>query len=255
MEPTPSPRILLVDDDPADRRAALDTIRSLGVAADEAGDGQEAIRRCLNDGYDVVLMDVHMPVMHGIEALRALRTLLPAGRRPRVFAVVDSDANGAREAMLAAGFDGVCTKPLAAEALADAIGLPAPAFVARPAHEREAAAAATAQTLYERVCAHVTDMLGEEDPEFVAELVESFASSSREAVADAQATRAAGDIEGLASAAHRLKGSASNVGLATIASTWNEVEETARSGAAPDGALDRALDETMRAVELLDARC
>ena len=253
MEPTSPLRLLLVDDDPADRRAAHEVLRSLGVAADEAVNGRDGVQRCLGGAYGAVLMDVHMPEMDGIEALRAIRTLLPAGRRPRVIAV--TSAGVVRDSMLAAGFDGACTKPLTAEAIADALRLPAPAFVARPAAERDATAAATAQTLYERVCAHVTDMLGEEDPEFVAELVESFSVSSREAVADAQATRAAGDVEGLASAAHRLKGSASNVGLTSIASQWNEVEEAARGGLSPDLALDRALGDTMQAVDLLDARC
>lgn len=255
VELSPSPRVLLVDDSAADRRAALGLLSSLGVAADEAEDGHAGVQRCVAGAYDVVLMDVHMPGMDGIEALRAIRTLLPAERRPRVVAVVAPAADGAHEAMLAVGFDGVCAKPFTALSVTDALRQPAPAFVARPAPERDAAAAVTADTLYQRVCAHVTDMLGEEDPEFVAELVESFSASSREAVADARATRDAGDVAGLASAAHRLKGSASNVGLTTIAAQWGTVEEAARGGAAPGGALDHALSETLRAVELLDARC
>ena len=259
MEPSAPLRVLLVDRDAADRRPALDALRRLGVAADEAADGDGAVRRCAAAPYDVVLMGLLLPGMDGVEALRALRTLLPADRLPRVVAVDGRPAPGSREAMLAAGFDGYAAKPLGMETLLAAVGLrpatpePVP-FVARPAPVRDEAAAATAQTLYAKVCAHVTDMLGEEDPEFVADLVESFATSSREAIADAQATRASGDVAGLAAAAHRLKGSASNVGLDDIAARWNEVEETARDGAAHQDAVDRALYETAQAVELLEAR-
>ena len=258
MESLPRPRVLLVDPDPDARRAAHDLLRHLGVTADEVGDGSAAVRRCVGATYDVVLMDLRLPVMGGIETLRALRTLLPAAHQPRVVAVTDGAIEGTREATLAAGFDGFHAKPVNAAALREALGIadeapPEPAYVARPAHVREEAAVATAQVLYEKVCAHVTDMLGEEDPEFVAELVESFTVSSREAVADAQATRSAGDVDGLAAAAHRLKGSASNVGLDAIARRWSEVEETARGGAAHDAAIDQALQETAQAVALLEA--
>lgn len=257
MEPTPAPRVLLVDGDAADRRAALDLLRRLGVTADEAADGEAGVRQCLGTAYDAVLLALRLPAMDGVAALRAVRTSLPAERRPSLVAVADRAEGGAREAALAAGFDAFCAKPFGAEALVEALGLAAPPerpFVARPAPVREAAAAATAQTLYDQVCAHVTDMLGEEDPEFVADLVESFAASSREAVAEARSTRSAGDAAGLAAAAHQLKGSASNVGLSAIAGRWDEVEAMARGGAASDEAVDRALDETTQAVDLLEAR-
>ena len=256
VEPIQSPRVLLIDDDAASRRVAVDVLRGLGAAVDEARDGQDGVRRCVGAAYDVVLMDVQMPVMGGIEALRAIRTLLPSERQPRVVALTAHAVEGTPASMLAAGFDGFLTKPPTADVLADAVGLPRPvpaAVVARPAPPA-AATAATAAALYEQVSAHVTEMLGEEDPEFVADLVESFAVSSREAVADAEATRSAGDAAGLASAAHRLKGSASNVGLGALATQWGEVEETVRGGAAPGDAVDRALRETVQAVELLGGR-
>ena len=253
MESTIPLRVLLVDSDEAARHAASDLLCRLGVTADEAADGDVGVRRCVEAAYDVVLMDLRLPVMDGIEALRAIRTVLPAERQPRVVALTSYAVDGTREAMLAAGFDGFYTKPVCMETVVAALDLAPPAFVARPAHVRDEAAEGTARQLYEQVCQHVTEMLGEDDPEFVAELVESFAVSSREAVADAQATRSAGDVAGLASAAHRLKGSASNVGLGTIAQRWNEVEETARGGAAHENAIDRALRETTQAIELLEA--
>ncbi|MDT0631737.1 response regulator [Rubrivirga sp. S365] len=253
MESIPAPRVLLVDGDAADRRAALDLLRRLGVTADEAADGEAGVRRCLGTAYDAVLLALRLPAMDGVAALRAVRTSLPAERRPCLVAVADHAEGGAREAALAAGFDAFCAKPFGAEALVEALGLAAPP-AARPAPPHEATVAETVQTLYDQVCAHVTDMLGEEDPEFVADLVESFAASAREAVAEAESTRSAGDVAGLAAAAHQLKGSASNVGLNTIAGRWGEVEAMARGGAASDEAVDRALDETTQAVDLLADR-
>ena len=106
-----------------------------------------------------------------------------------------------------------------------------------------------------QVQAHVVDLIGEEDPEFVAELIEAFIESSRDAVVEAQAARQSGDAAAVAAAAHTLRGSASNVGLATVARLWTEVEEGVRQGnlAVLQAAFDRALAETARAIEQLAA--
>lgn len=109
--------------------------------------------------------------------------------------------------------------------------------------------------LLAQVQAHVVDLIGEEDPEFVAELIEAFIESSRDAVVEAQAARQSGDAAAVAAAAHTLRGSASNVGLATVARLWTEVEEGVRQGnlAVLQADFDRALAETARAIEQLAA--
>ena len=108
--------------------------------------------------------------------------------------------------------------------------------------------------LLAQVEAHVLTLLGEEDPEFVADLIETFAETSRQALADARDAAAAGDVGGLSACAHTLKGSASNIGLNALADRWTAVEEAARAGRIDATALEVALAETdVALVQLVDA--
>ncbi len=113
--------------------------------------------------------------------------------------------------------------------------------------------ARTARALLDQIDAHVVDLLGEEDPEFVADLVGTFIESAQSAEAEARSARIGRDAAAVAAAAHKLRGSASNVGLGSLAALWTRVEEGLRQGEASvlgDG-LDHALAETSRAVDLL----
>ncbi len=111
----------------------------------------------------------------------------------------------------------------------------------------------TPRVLLGHVQAHVLDLLGEEDPEFVADLIDTFVSSARGAEAEARAARLSRDPGAVAAAAHKLRGSASNIGLSELSELWARVEEGIRQGKAAtlgDG-MDCALAETSRAVDLL----
>lgn len=107
--------------------------------------------------------------------------------------------------------------------------------------------------LLAQIQAHVVGLLGEEDPEFVDDLVETFAETVREASADVRAAADAGDASRLSAGAHTLKGSASNVGLTGITAAWDEVETAARQGLVATEAVERALAETTGAVASLAA--
>ncbi|MEM6288922.1 MAG: Hpt domain-containing protein [Bacteroidota bacterium] len=109
----------------------------------------------------------------------------------------------------------------------------------------------TLPDLLSHVQAHVRSLLGEDDPEFVVDLVETFAATARQATDDAEAAASVHDTGALAAAAHALKGSASNIGLAALAGRWDMVERSARQGVEAEAHLGRALAETQEAVEVL----
>ncbi len=102
---------------------------------------------------------------------------------------------------------------------------------------------------------HVTELVGEEDPEFVSELTETFTESARALLQRADEAAAAHDIDGIRTAAHQLRGSASNVGLRMIGDAWAPVETAARGGdeAGVEAALPSALHKTRRALDFLSA--
>jgi PAS domain S-box-containing protein len=112
----PRRKVLLVDDESAYRAMVADHLQPLGFELDQAGNGEEALARCAAFHPDVVLMDLHMPVMDGIAATRALRDM-PEGEETVIIAVSASAFDGDRDASLLAGCDGFLAKPIHLDAL------------------------------------------------------------------------------------------------------------------------------------------
>ena len=248
--------VLLVEDDPTNQLIAASMLRHLGVEADTAGDGRAGVRLASQKRYDVVLMDIQMPVMDGVEAMKAIRALIPPDRCPRILAVTAHAVSGTRERLLAAGFDGFHNKPLTISLLRAALeqSLPPPhtMIVHAPPPDQDAQQAAASAAVIEAVRSHVREMLGEDDEDFVQDLVESFTESSHQAIGEIRA--AGGDVRVVASAAHKLKGSASNMGLSALTECWGTIEASIRTGAVDLGdSLDQALADTTRTVRTLES--
>ena len=117
----PSLHVLLVEDEPDNQALALRMLSALGHRVDVAVDGADALVRVHETAYDVVLMDVMMPVLDGLEATRRLRQELPPDRQPRVVALTARALRSDREACLAAGMDDYLTKPVRLGSLAAAL--------------------------------------------------------------------------------------------------------------------------------------
>lgn len=113
--------ILVVDDNEINRKLNTILLLQWGIAVDEAADGVAAVEACGRQRYDLILMDVHMPVMDGIEATRRIRMLQEGGEATPVIALTANALSGDRERYLAAGMDDYLEKPLAEESLRKAI--------------------------------------------------------------------------------------------------------------------------------------
>ena len=131
-EPAPAPRmdaglaerhplrILLAEDNAVNQKLALRLLQQMGYRADVAADGVEAVECAQRQPYDLVLMDVQMPELDGLEATRMLIERL-GEQRPRIVAMTANAMQGDRETCLAAGMDDYITKPIRVEALAAAL--------------------------------------------------------------------------------------------------------------------------------------
>jgi CheY-like chemotaxis protein len=115
-------RVLLAEDNPVNQRVALSMLGHLGFKADLAANGLEVLAAVARQPYDVILLDLQMPHMDGLETVRRLRRD-PAGEsgRPWVIALTANAMQGDREVCLAAGMDDYLSKPVKLTELAAAL--------------------------------------------------------------------------------------------------------------------------------------
>jgi len=199
-------RILVADDHAVNQRLVLLQLTGLGHRADLVSSGAEAVAAVRRRSYDVVLMDVQMPDLDGLEATRRIRAHF-GGRGPWIVALTANAQPGAREACLAAGMDDYLTKPLVAPDLAAALAR------ARPAAGRP--------VLEPRALERLSDLLGGN----AAALSDLIADFLADAPALVHTLAAAGsDAGSVHQAAHTLKGLGASFGAADLARLCEQVE-------------------------------
>jgi CheY-like chemotaxis protein len=115
-------RVLLAEDNPVNQRLAVRLLEKQGHEVVVAGNGREALAALERQAFDLVLMDVQMPEMDGLEATAAIRRReAETGRRLPILALTASALKGDRERFLQAGMDGYLSKPIRAEEFVQAI--------------------------------------------------------------------------------------------------------------------------------------
>lgn len=115
-------RVLVAEDNVVNQRVIQKMLRRLGIEPDLVANGQEALDLMVAGArYDVVLMDLQMPVMDGLTAARAIRRCVPTGRQPRILALTANAMAEDRDRCRAAGMDGFLPKPIRPERLRAAL--------------------------------------------------------------------------------------------------------------------------------------
>jgi signal transduction histidine kinase/ActR/RegA family two-component response regulator len=117
----PSLRILAADDNKVNQKVLLKTLEKLGYRADVASNGADVLKALEKNRYDVILMDVHMPVMDGLEATKKIMDLLPPDSRPRIFAMTASTSSDEVKTCLGAGMEAALSKPIIVDELMDTL--------------------------------------------------------------------------------------------------------------------------------------
>ena len=116
-------RLLLADDNPVNAKLARMLLERAGHKVDAVPDGLSAVKALEAHAYDLVLLDLQMPVMGGLEATARIRAMPdPARAGTPIVAVTANAMRGDRELCLAAGIDGYLTKPISAASLLEEVG-------------------------------------------------------------------------------------------------------------------------------------
>ena len=114
-------RVLFVEDDAMNRRVVKDMLRVVGTEMEEAPEAETGLRMLGEQAFDIVLMDLRMPGMDGLTAIRELRSRPGSSNLPVIVVTADT-AIDLRDQCFGAGADEVIVKPVAMAALLDAIG-------------------------------------------------------------------------------------------------------------------------------------
>lgn len=204
-------RILLVDDNTINQRVAQLMLKREGYDVTVAGDGPQAIDRAKEGGLDLILMDVQMPVMDGVEAARHIRSL--CSPCPPIIAMTANAMHGMREEYLSKGMNDYISKPFVRTEFLSTVARWTSAAVPPPSVEPAPAPAppAAGEPL---VAPAVLEVLrGMADPQDFATLVHGFIDQGRRRIEQVGACAAVGDTAGLKREAHDLLSSAGNMGL------------------------------------------
>jgi len=248
-------RILLAEDNAVNQKLATRLLEKQGHSVVIASDGKEALAAFEREKFDLILMDVQMPEMNGLEATAMIRQRehLTGGHVP-IIAMTAHAMQGDREVCLEAGMDGYVSKPIQINELLQVIE----EVVIRPADEEkeERGAEQTSPGLPTSDSpswdyAAALERTGG-DPEFLKELVELFLDECPKMMGNIQASLARRDAPALQRAAHTLKGSVGNFCATPAFEAAYRLEQMGRQGDLSEGEAAWAVLE--REVERLSAQ-
>jgi CheY-like chemotaxis protein len=219
-------KLLLAEDNPINQQVAAAMLRKRGHHVDIVGNGREAVDAVARERYDVVLMDIQMPELDGLEATRAIRAS-PSGSGLRIVAITAHASAADKERCLAAGMDDYLSKPFKARDLFTAVeGLAEPTAASALAGESAARAAPVDVAGFREALrqAGVEESIGEIVKTFVAD-----APGRWDALQKAfQAT----DSRAIERAAHAFKSAAATIGAHRLTALLQVVEVAAQEGSA-----------------------
>lgn len=227
-------RVLLVDDSPDNQLVVAAYLGGTGCSVTRASDGQQAIDAWSPGRFDVVLMDVHMPVVDGREATRRIRAreaALGAAPTPIVALTADAFAHHVREC-LDAGCDEHLAKPIERARLIEVLAR----------HRRRASASDPAPS---------PAIAGDVDPE-IADLVPGYVARRREELAEWRSALAERDFGKLRRLAHNMKGTGRSFGLPDLSDLGGRLEQAAL--AEKDEALASGIDLLAATLEAIPGR-
>lgn len=215
-------RVLAVDDNEVNRKISSNVVAKKGAEVDLAENGKEAVELAKKNKYDVILMDIQMPVMGGDEATRIIKGEL--GFNVPVIALTANAIDGDREKYMKMGFDDYLSKPFHPSDLFQKLGgflNLSVSKVEQVTHQVKAEPIDEAGSLYDL---SMLEMLADGDDEFKIDLLQTFTGQVDSSVERIYNFLKAKDYEQLAKAAHKFNSSVDSVGIKNGKKMLKEIE-------------------------------
>ncbi|MBD1940234.1 PAS domain S-box protein [Microcoleus sp. FACHB-68] len=250
-------RILLAEDNVVNQKVALHLLERLGYRADVAGNGLEVLEALHRQPYDVVLMDVHMPEMDGLEAARQIcQQWDDPKQRPQIIAMTANAMQGDREMCLQAGMDDYISKPIRMPVLVEALEKCQPknnigVRQRKRAQDRgslvegervkegegERGEASLTVLSSEKLPAielkalnELRQMLGEDSAEMLTMVIDSYLADAVDLLQALRRAAEQGNATALNLPAHTLKSTSATLGATVLAQLCKQLETMARTG-------------------------
>ncbi|MFH1114901.1 MAG: PAS domain S-box protein [Pseudomonadota bacterium] len=246
-----NPRVLVVEDNLINRQVAVGILNRLGLRADVATDGAEALRALKSISYDLVLMDVQMPVMDGMEATREIRNPESAvlDHNVPVIAMTAHAMQGDRDKCLKEGMNDYISKPVSRHVLAGVLQkwLPGWRFDGRGPESEPSKA--SGRPVWNKA-GMMERLMGDED--LAKEIVEAFLKDVPTQIEMLRQCVEQGDVVDVESRIHTLKGVSANVGGEDLWESAFQLEKAMKMGDSA-AALERMTELEVRFGHLRDA--
>lgn len=224
-------QLLLVEDNPTNQKLAVTLLHKAGFSVDVAENGLLGIKALQAKKYNLVLMDVQMPEMDGLEATRKIREMEGTAHHTPIIAMTAHAMKGDRDMCLEAGMDDYVTKPLEPKEIFATLdnwlksGTPIESLpVEKPIKEPQPEIGQASIDL-----AKALPRFGD-DRDFFLEMLEEFIQALPERCIKLREALASGSAENISRQAHNLKGAASNFNAEPLTALAKELEQNARGG-------------------------
>jgi CheY-like chemotaxis protein len=248
-------RILVAEDNAVNQKVALRMLDRLGYRADVAANGLEVLEALERQDYDLILMDVQMPDMDGLEATRQIRARWKTTPPVEIIAMTAYAYQADLERCLAAGMDGYVSKPIRIEALMDVLRRsPSAQENGAAKHEEPHAAGGVAGITSVVDQTRMQDLLDSLGVESLADVIDSYLEDSPGLIDEMQASFARSDWDDLQRVAHSLKSSSGIFGAQEMVALCRALEISAREQAltapGPFGSIREAFEKVRVVLDL-----
>ena len=228
-------KVLVAEDNPVNMRLVTVMLDKLGYRADVVGSGLEAVDALKQRPYEVVLMDVQMPELDGVEATRLIRAQIPLGEQPLIIAVTANVLYEDRKSYQDAGMNGFLGKPFTLEDLDATLSN---AMRTRSGSRSDKVpplpvltpAAGELQLLNRERYEEIKMLTDEAGPEVFAGLVRGLEKDLNAFDSSVSGWIAQKDAANFTRAAHSLKGSSHSLGAQAVGNLFAEIEKAAKAG-------------------------